>query len=391
MTNSTNFNRGDGIDLGFFESGVSMQLGVIKESQENESRVALVPEVIDCLIKELKLTVLVEEGAGFKAGFLDQDYVKVGAKVVSRSKLLQSDYLVGINGGQFFKEDSLNGKVVIGLFDPFFNREGINKLKEQNTTAVSLELIPRISRAQSMDVLSSQANIAGYMAVLHACSHLSKVMPLMMTAAGTIKPAKVLILGGGVAGLQAIATAKRLGALVFCYDVRHAVKEQVESLGAKFIDLKLSESGEGQGGYAKALSEDAQNEQRKKLTESAKDMDVIITTAQIPGKKAPLLLNDNIFSLLKKDSVIIDMAAASGGNVSGSVPNKWVDIEGVKLYGADNLSRMVPKDASFTFSKNIKALLELLLSEKDLPMDDEIVKDAVICHQGQWVNQHFHS
>lgn len=357
-------------------------LGVIKESG-NECRVSLVPETISIL---KNIDVLVEKDAGAKAGFLDEEYILAGAKIVSsRQELVDgSTHLVAIDG-QEFSSPIVKDKTLVGLFDPNFNQSKIKNLKEQNNTLVSLELVPRISRAQSMDILSSQANIAGYMAVMLGANFLGKVLPLMMTAAGTIKPAKVLVLGAGVAGLSAIATAKRLGALVFAYDVRAAVKEQVESLGAKFIELRISESGEGSGGYAKALSESAQNEQREKLGIAAKDMDIIICTAQIPGKKAPVLLNENIFSLMKKGSVIIDMAASSGGNVPGSVANEWVNINGIKLYGADNLARMLPKDASFTFSKNIKALLDLM--EGDLNLDDEILKDAVICHQGEWINK----
>lgn len=366
-------------------------LGVVKE-QDAESRVALVPEVISGLIKDLNAQILVEQGAGLKSGITDEDYILAGATIVaSKEELFKaSSHLVSINGQDFFGQN-LKEKCLIGLFDPFFNQASIKQLKEQSASIVSLELIPRISRAQSMDVLSSQANIAGYMAVLLAANRLGKVIPLMMTAAGTIKPAKVMILGAGVAGLQAIATAKRLGALVFAYDVRALVKEQVESLGGKFIDLKLSESGEGSGGYAKSLSEAAQEEQREKLTLACKDMDVIICTAQIPGRKAPILLNDKIFSLMKKDSVIIDMASASGGNVKGSIPNQWVEKGNTKLYGADNLARFLPKDASFTFSKNIRSLLELLWAKPDLSLEDEILKDAIICHQGQWVNKNFNS
>lgn len=363
-------------------------LGVIKE-QALESRVALVPEVIHALASDLKLNILVEESAGLKSGFSDEEYVKAGAKIVSRKELIDSStILVAINGTEFVGA-SFKDKLCLGLFDPYFNQSIIKALKEQNATILSLELIPRISRAQSMDVLSSQANISGYVSVLMAANSLDKVIPLMMTAAGTIKPAKILILGAGVAGLQAIATAKRLGALVFAYDVRSAVKEQVESLGAKFIELKLLESGEGSGGYAKSLSESAQNDQREKLTQASKDMDVIISTAQIPGRKAPVLLNENIFSLMKKGSVIIDMAAKSGGNIPGSVTNEWVEKNGIKLYGADNLSRLMAKDASFTFSKNIEAILRLALSKEELPLDDEILKDAVICHRGHWVNKNF--
>jgi H+-translocating NAD(P) transhydrogenase subunit alpha len=364
-------------------------LGVVKEA-DLETRVALVPEVVLRLKKAQSAEIMVEKGAGIKAGYLDQDYVDAGATVVSsRAELMsRAEILLAINGLSLADEPGLANKTVIGLFDPYFNKDVIKKLCAIGVSLVSLELVPRISRAQSMDVLSSQANIAGYVAVLQAANKLNKVMPLMMTAAGTIKPAKILIVGAGVAGLQAIATAKRLGAMVFAYDVRSVVKEQVESLGAKFLEIKLDESGEGSGGYAKALSADAQAQQREKLALLAKDMDVVITTAQIPGRKAPLLLDDKVFSIMKTDSVIIDMASGSGGNVAGVVSNEWLQREGVWLYGADNLARVMPKDASFTFSKNIEALLELM-GVTELNTSDEIMKDALICHQKLWINQAF--
>lgn len=365
-------------------------IGLFKEQATGETRVALVPEIVSGLIKEKLANVVMEKGAGLKSGFADEDYVKAGAEIVdSRAELIErADMLLAINGAEFFHESGLQSKVLIALFDPFFHAPEIKRLKEASASVLSLELIPRISRAQSMDVLSSQANIAGYAAVLVAAGRLPKVMPLMMTAAGTIKPAKILIVGAGVAGLQAIATAKRLGAVVFAYDVRSVVKEQVESLGAKFVEIKLTESGEGGGGYAKALSESAQAEQRAKLAQFAKDMDVVITTAQIPGRKAPLLLDESVFSLMKHAAIIIDMAASSGGNVSGSKLGEWTKHDRVTLYGAENLACMMPHDASFTFSKNIRAMLELI-SETGLSVDDEIMKDALVCHQGSWVNQSY--
>lgn len=361
-------------------------LGVVKEG-DLETRVALSPEVVARLSKSGQFSVVVEEGAGLKASFLDDEYKSAGASILSRSELLKkANVIVAINPNVLAGEPSLDGKMLVGLFDPYFNKETIKHLCEGNVSVVSLELVPRISRAQSMDVLSSQANIAGYMAVLMAASKLNKVMPLMMTAAGTIKPARVMIIGAGVAGLQAIATAKRLGAMVFAYDVRAVVKEQVESLGAKFLEIKMEESGEGSGGYAKALSPEAQALQREKLALLAKDMDVVITTAQIPGRKAPMLLDEKIFTLMKPDSVIVDMASSSGGNVPGVVSNQWVQKHHVWLYGADNLARFVPKDASFTFGKNIEALLSLI-GAAELDCQDEILRDAVICHQKMWINQ----
>lgn len=366
-------------------------LGVINEGDTKETRVALVPEVVAGLHRDKLVSVMVEKGAGLRAGFRDEDYASAGATVVlDRQDLInKSELVVAINAMDLALAEGLMGKTVIGLFDPYINKDPIRNLCARGATLMSLELIPRISRAQSMDVLSSQANIAGYVAVLMAAVRLNKVMPLMMTAAGTIKPARILIVGAGVAGLQAIATAKRLGAVVFAYDVRSVVKEQVESLGAKFVEIKLDERGEGSGGYAKALSQASEIEQRAKLAHFAKDMDAVITTAQIPGRKAPLLLDMSVFSLMKDDSIIIDMASVSGGNVAGSVPNEWIKREHVWLYGADHLARSMPKDASFTFSKNIRAFLELVLATKELNVEDEILQEAVICHQNTWINKNF--
>ncbi len=362
-------------------------VGVVKEKTTSETRVALVPEMVLSLTKDKTTEVFIEQGAGVLAGFVDDDYVKAGATIASHDEVVaKANCLIAINGAEFFGESNLDRKVVIGLFDPYFQAAPIKKLNDMKASVLSLELVPRISRAQSMDVLSSQANIAGYAAVLLAASKLPKVIPLMMTAAGTIKPAKMLILGAGVAGLQAIATAKRLGAVVHAYDVRSVVKEQIESLGAKFVEITLTESGEGSGGSAKALSDAAQKEQRQKLAQFAKDMDVIITTAQIPGRKAPLLLDEAIFLYMRHDAIIIDMAASSGGNVTGTILGEWTKKGRVSLFGAGNLACMMPKDASFTFSKNVCALLDLM-AETKLDLNDEILKDSLICHEGAWINQ----
>lgn len=356
-------------------------LGLLQETKDMETRVAITPNTVANLVSKCNLSVVVEKDAGLKAGFCDQDYLSAGAVIVDSCDQVidRSDIIVAVNGDLFFSKSGLTKKTLIALFDPYFNQANLKKLKESGASIIALELIPRISRAQSMDVLSSQANIAGYVASIMVAQKLNKVMPLMMTAAGTIEPAKVLVLGAGVAGLQAIATVKRLGCVVYSYDVRSIVKEQVESLGAKFVDISLGEDGEGVGGYAKALSDDEQAKQRSKLTSFAGDMDAIITTAQIPGKKAPKLLDDEIFSMMKNNSIIIDMASTTGGNVSGAIPNEWSKKENVWLYGADNLSRMVAKDASFTFGKNIKNLLELMLTpEGDIDMSDEVIKSALI-------------
>lgn len=365
--------------------------GVIKEAFL-ESRVSMVPEMALKLIKQ-KMEVLVEAGAGEKAGFLDEDYIKIGAKIIKDKEELffRSSIILSIEAYNLPLSRNLENKIVLGFFDPFNHKSFLKNLNENSITALALELVPRISKAQSMDALSSQANLAGYVAVLFAANRLNKIMPMLMTAAGTISPAKVLVLGAGVAGLSAIATAKRLGAVVYGYDVRKAVKEQVESFGAKFVDLKIDEEAQGQGGYAKALSANAQIEQRKALTSFAKDFDVIITTAQIPGQKAPKLLDEEIFSLMKKDSIIIDLACQSGGNVLHSVLGQWQKIGQVLLYGAEHLARQVPKDASFTYSKNIVSLLDILYknNSENADFDDEIIKAMMICYKKNMINPQF--
>ena len=364
-------------------------IGVVKELNPRESRVALVPQSVAQLTKNNLTQVMVEKGAGFRAGYSDEEYLKAGAKIVDeRSDLLKESAIVLAIEGRDLDHDDLHNKIVIGLFDPYFNRELLSSLRHQRATVVALELIPRTSRAQTMDVLSSQANLAGYVAVINAAQRLNKVMPLFMTAAGTIKAARVLVIGAGVAGLQAIATAKRLGAQVFSYDVRAAVKEQVESLGAKFVEINIDESGEGAGGYAKTLSEESAGKLRALLTEFAKDCDIIITTAQIPGRAAPRLLDEEIFSQMRPGSVVIDMAASSGGNVAGSVLHEWLKIGNAWAYGAESLARQVPKDASFAFSKNVAALLDLFLAD-GFNLNDDILKSSTICHEGEWVNAAF--
>jgi NAD(P) transhydrogenase subunit alpha len=359
-------------------------VGIAKETNPLETRVAMVPQVASALIKN-NWEVLCEEGAGLKAGISDEAYVEAGARVVKKSDLYaQAHVLLAVDAAGL---SEASGQIVMGLFDPFFNQAAVKKLMAQNNTLLALELIPRISRAQSMDVLSSQANLAGYVAVVMAASRLNKIMPMMMTAAGTLSPARVLIVGAGVAGLSAIATAKRLGASVFAYDIRPAVREEIESLGAKFVEITVAESGEGEGGYAKALSEQGQAQQRQALTHYAKDMDVIITTAQIPGRKAPKLLDRDLYSLLKPDSVVIDLAAQSGGNTWDVEANVWQKIDNVWLFGGDHLARHVPKDASLTLSKNMAASLGILFNEQGvLNSEDEIIRGALIAERKVWKN-----
>lgn len=365
------------------------KVGVIAEPNPLETRSALVPEVAENLHKA-GFSLLIESNACAKSGFLDKDFEKAQAKIALRQEVIEdADILLAVDPSSLAKtETKPEGRIIVGLFDPFNQRKAIETLKNLGNTLISLELIPRSSRAQSMDALSSQANLAGYVAMIMAQMHLSKVCPMFMTAAGTIKPARVLVLGAGVAGLSAIATAKRLGAVVYGYDIRTQVREEIESLGGKFVEIKVSESGEGEGGYAKALSAEAQAMQRTLLTQFAKDMDIIITTAQIPGRAAPLLLDADIVDLVRPGSVIIDLASSSGGNVKGSLPNVWQNIGNAKVYGADHLARMVPKDASFTYSKNLANLVQILFTDSfEINFSDDIINSAVMCHQGDWHNE----
>lgn len=367
-----------------------MKLAFLKE--KNDARVALVPNSAKRLVN-LGVDVSMQAGAGVGAGFSDAAYQAVGAQcqLNQRDVLGGADVVVGINrledlsnfglpraGGDL--SDPILGPVYVAMLNPLGDPKYLEELKNAGIKAFALEKIPRISRAQSMDVLSSQANLAGYKAVLMAADALPKIMPMLMTAAGTISPSKVLVLGAGVAGLQAIATARRLGAVVFGYDVRDVVKEQIESLGAKFVTLKLDESGEGEGGYAKALGEDAQKRQQDALGDVAKDMDIIISTAQIPGRSAPRLLRSDAIKRMKAGAVIVDMAASSGGNIEGSQVDQVVDLAGVKIFGPSNLPSQLPLDASTVFSKNIEAFLGLMVKDGKLAIDwdDEILRDSFV-------------
>lgn len=362
----------------------NMKLALLKE--ENDARVALVPDSVKRLSKR-GVEVVVSSGAGLLAGFSDSEYEAAGAKVVDPNDLLQdAEVVVGINrvvdmDSRLRGDGRENGSpVYISMMDPLGDPGYLERLNSAGIKGFALEKIPRISRAQSMDVLSSQANLAGYKAVILAADRLSKILPMLMTAAGTISPAKVLVLGAGVAGLQAIATARRLGAIVFGYDVREVVKEQIESLGAKFVTLKLEESGEGAGGYAKALGEDSQRMQQDALGDVAKDMDIIISTAQIPGRPAPRLLRSDAIQKMKPGSVIVDMAACSGGNIEGSKVDEEINLHGVKILGPSNLPSQLPLDASNVFSKNIEAFVGLMLKDGEVHIDwgDEILKESFV-------------
>jgi NAD(P) transhydrogenase subunit alpha len=373
-----------------------MKVAVVRESYPGEQRVALIPANV-AHMKKLGLDVLVESGAGDRAGFLDADYSKAGATVVDdRSEALTAEIVVQVralganpHSGREDLTSFHSGQVVIGMCDPLGNAESASEISKTGASVFSLELIPRITRAQSMDVLSSMATIAGYRAVLLAAVELPKMFPMMMTAAGTLSPARVFVIGAGVAGLQAIATAKRLGGVVRAYDVRPAVREQVESLGGKFVELEL-ESGqaEDKGGYAKQLGEEFYQKQRELMARVVADSDVVITTAAIPGKPSPLLITADAVAGMSPGSVIIDLAAERGGNCEPSKPDERVDFQGVVVLGPTNLPAEIPNHASQMFSNNITKFLSNLVKDGEVNMnlDDEIIHDTLITKGGEVVN-----
>ncbi|HSC36110.1 MAG TPA: Re/Si-specific NAD(P)(+) transhydrogenase subunit alpha [Thermodesulfobacteriota bacterium] len=373
-----------------------MIAGVLKETYPGERRVAIVPAAVNTLQKK-GFVVHVEQGAGFEAGFTDAMYEHEGAIISGRSEIIsKSDAILQIRVlGTDPTADAEDlkllkkGAVVIGLMDALTNREAVESLKSAGVTAFALELVPRISRAQAMDVLSSQANIAGYKAALITADSLPKMFPMMMTAAGTITPAHVLVVGAGVAGLQAIATCNRLGAVVSAYDIRPAVKEQVKSLGAKFVELEL-ETGdaETEGGYAKAMDEDFYRKQRALLARVVAENDAVITTAAVPGKKAPVLVTEDMVAGMKPGSVIVDLAAETGGNCELTQAGKTVEHNGVRIYGPVNLASSVPYHASQMYSKNISNLVLLMVKEEEIKinMEDEILKESLVAEDGKIVN-----
>ncbi len=372
-----------------------MKVAVLKETFPGERRVALVPAAVPPLVKA-GLAVAVEAGAGLTAGFPDEAYAAAGAEVVSREEAFAADCLLTVRTcgacgeGWCHDRDRLRpGLIVIGLCDPLSAPEPCREAAETGASLFALELVPRITRAQSMDVLSSQANIAGYRAVLLAANTLPRILPMMTTAAGTITPAKVLVLGAGVAGLQAIATAKRLGAQVSGYDVRPAVKEQVQSLGAKFVELPLETgSSEAAGGYAKAMGEEFYAKQRELLGKVVAESDVVICTALIPGQKAPVLVTADMVARMKPGSVIVDMAAERGGNCEGSKPDEAVVVDGVTILGPTNLAADVAGHTSQLYAKNITTFLAHLVKcgLPEIARDDEIVLDTLVAVGGEVVH-----
>ena len=362
---------------------MTIQICVPKEVREDEQRVALVPDIVKRLTKD-DLQVNVEAGAGELAGFTDDDFE--GANIVASSSdlLSKADISLTVNPATNEKIDQLkDGSVLIGYLNPHSDLERFNKLKQKNISAFAMELIPRISRAQAMDVLSSQASIAGYKAVLLASNILGKFFPMLTTAAGTIRPSKVLVIGAGVAGLQAIATARRLGAIVEGYDVRAATKEQVESLGAKFVDIEIK--AEGEGGYARELTDEEKQQQQAILAKHVAAADVIVSTAAIPGRTSPRIISTEMVEGMRGGSVIVDLAAEGGGNCELTKLEQTILHKGVKIYGPSNVPSMVGNHASELYAKNLLNFLELLIVDGaiNIDLEDEIIRGCIITHGGE--------
>lgn len=366
-----------------------MIIGVLKEQKEFENRVAATPETVKKFIG-LNHEVHVEKNAGDESFISDDDFIKSGAKIVSRKEVLKADLIIQVQAMNLQDISNLkNTQFIVGLLEPF-NKKLNQTIIDNKLNAFALESLPRNSRAQSMDVLSSQANIAGYKAVMLAADTYRKFMPMLMTAAGTVKAAKVMILGAGVAGLQAIATAKRLGAIVEASDVRPAVKEQIESLGAKFIDVPLEtdeerEAAEGHGGYAKPMPSSWLERQNKLVEEKATTADIIITSALIPGKEPPVLISENTVNKMKQGSVILDMASGMAKDGSGNCPltkpNEIIEINHITIIGKTNLPSLVSADASSLYARNIFEFVKLLINEKNelyINHEDELVEGCLI-------------
>ena len=367
-----------------------MLIVVPKESAEGERRVGLVPDTVARLIKAGH-TIRIERGAGTRASFPDDAYTAAGATVVDHSALFAgADLVVHVNRPSDAELDEIPpGTALLGLLAPLGDPRYVEALAAHKLRALSMDAIPRITRAQSMDALSSQSNIAGYKAVILAAEYLPKFFPMLTTAAGTIAPAKVLILGAGVAGLQAIATARRLGAVVSGYDVRAAVKEQVQSLGATFLEFDLGESAEGSGGYAKELTPEQAERQRQWMVDHIGNSDVVIPTALVPGRRAPILITEDAVRKMRPGSVIVDVAADAGGNSALTKPGEVVVDGGVTIVGIKNLAATMPLHASQLYSRNVLALLDAIVKEGKLNLDrsDEIVRDTLLTENGEILHE----
>ena len=363
-----------------------MRIAVPREQQQGEARVALAPESVKKLVAA-GAEVGIETGAGIRAGFPDADYQTAGASLMSRADLLpKADILACVNRPEEADFAKLKpGAVIIGFLKPLDEPAALEPIVARKLTAFAMELVPRSTRAQSMDALSSMATVAGYKAVLIAAARLPRMFPMLMTAAGTVPPAKVLVLGAGVAGLQAIATARRLGAVVEAYDVRAAAGQDVKSLGAKFLEVDLGGiETQDAGGYAKELSPEALQRGRDMVAKHAATSDVIITTAQVPGRKAPLMLTEEAVSNMRPGAVIVDLAASTGGNVAYTKPGQDVDHNGVTILGPLNLPATVPGHASQLYSRNLTTFIALINDKGNLKIDmnDDILKPACVAYEG---------
>ena len=369
-----------------------MQIAVPSETHANERRVALIPDAVKKLVNA-GLEVVIESGAGLKAGFADAEYTKAGATLsTDRDALLAGgDILLRVKKPALEDIAKLKrGALHISYLDPYNETSLIDAMASQGVSAISMEMIPRTTRAQKMDALSSQANLAGYAMVLLAASKLDRILPMMMTPAGTLSPAKVFVIGAGVAGLQAIATAKRLGAKVEAFDTRPVVAEQVQSLGAKFVQIDLGEMGQTKDGYAKELSPEQLELQRLGMKGVISQSDIVITTAQVFGRPAPRIVTKDMVEAMKPGGIIVDMAVESGGNVEGSVADQTVDINGVSIIGVSNLPSEVARDASQMYSSNLFNLVSEYWDAQaktfNLNLEDDILKGCVITHDGAIVN-----
>ena len=370
-----------------------MQIVVPAETWANERRVALIPDSVKKLTRA-GLSVSVESGLGLQSGFSDADYTEAGATVSNeRNALISSGDMVLRVRKPSTEEVALlkKGAIQISYLDPYNEHALVDSLAAQGVTAISMEMIPRTTRAQKMDALSSQANLAGYVMVLLAASKLDRILPMMMTPAGTLSPAKVFVIGAGVAGLQAIATAKRLGARVQAFDTRPVVAEQVQSLGGKFVEIDLGETGQTKDGYAQELTPEQLELQRLGMKDVISESDIVITTAQLFGRPAPRIVTADMVAAMKKGGVIVDMAVDSGGNVEGSKPDETVEIDGVSIIGVSNLPAHVSSDASQMYSSNLYSLVSEYWDEENktfnLDLEDDILKGCVITHDGGLVNE----
>ena len=370
-----------------------MRLAIPKETHPGENRVPVIPDTVKKLVR-LGAEVVIESDMGSGSGFTDEEYIKAGATVShDRTALFaEADMLLRLRKPTLDEVGLMKtGCIHISYLDPFNEPELVNALKAGGITSISMEMIPRTTRSQKMDALSSQANLAGYVMVMQAATHLPRIFPMMMTPAGTLKPAKVFIIGAGVAGLQAIATAKRLGAKVTAFDTRPVVAEQVQSLGATFLDIDLGETGETADGYAKELTPEQIQMQRDAQKAVIAESDVLITTAQVFGRKPPVIVTRDMVEGMQPGSVVVDMAAETGGNVEGSVPNETVVINGVTVVGKGNLSNEVCRDASQMYSSNLFSLVEDSWNEESksfvIDFEHDILPGCIITHGGEVTNE----